>query len=192
MDVLVSIKSKWWKKIRSGEKTIEVRRNFPTQLKPPFKVVWYETGGVGIVGESICDCIHMSLSHKEYEGIPKGSCLTPEELESYGKGDPLFGWRVIETMAYDTPVPLWIRPPQSWQYLEMGWTSVKDGLPARGVIDPVSNDYIDLICEVALATKKRRIMKYDHDGRWVYLGSDFTSRVIAWMPMPLPYCEKKG
>lgn len=42
--VLISIRPKWVKKILTGEKTLEVRRNRP-KLEAPFKVYIYCTNG---------------------------------------------------------------------------------------------------------------------------------------------------
>lgn len=49
--VLISIHSKWVEKIASGEKVLEIRKNFP-RLEPPFRCYVYETkrgGGRGAV-----------------------------------------------------------------------------------------------------------------------------------------------
>ena len=190
--VLVSIKSKWWEKIRSGEKTVEVRKSCPFKVKLPFRILWYETGGVGIVGESVCEEIIMRHEHS-YDSLTEGSCLALEDIKLYGKGKALFGWCVSKTITYDVPVPLWIRPPQSWQYLTLGWVSAKDRLPLKGVTDPLTNDYVDFICTLDFGKGRiRRLARYDSAGRWVFWGSDYTENVIAWMPMPLPYHQERG
>lgn len=41
--ILMSIRPEWCKKIFDGEKTIEVRKNSPLQVKPPFEVLVYQT-----------------------------------------------------------------------------------------------------------------------------------------------------
>ena len=51
--VLISIKEKWWKKILSGEKELEIRKNRPKGIEYPFRVVCYVTGR-GIMGAFTC------------------------------------------------------------------------------------------------------------------------------------------
>lgn len=41
--VLISIKPRWCEMIFNGKKTIEVRRNYPLQVNPPFAVLVYQT-----------------------------------------------------------------------------------------------------------------------------------------------------
>lgn len=52
--VLISIKEKWWKKILSGEKELEIRKNRPKGIEYPFRAVCYVTGR-GIMGAFTCD-----------------------------------------------------------------------------------------------------------------------------------------
>jgi predicted transcriptional regulator len=115
-EVLVSIKQKWWDKIRAGEKTIECRMSKPKDIPYPFKIIWYVTGGVGIVGESICDGIWEAKNSSEYDRLVDGSCLTRFDLMEYGCGRPVYGWRIASTKEYDEIIPLDGRPPQSWKY----------------------------------------------------------------------------
>lgn len=191
MYVLVSIKSKWWEKIRSGEKTFEIRTNFPHKVGWPFRILWYETGGVGIVGESTCDMIIIRCA--PYKDLAKESCLTSEELKEYGRGKDLYGWHISKTIAYKTPIPLWVRPPQSWQYLTMDWVSVKDRLPLKGIKNPITNGYMLFICDLEMCGKRiQYALMYDADGHWISQNADYTEDVLAWRPMPLPYCEEKG
>ena len=129
MDIIIaSIKPKWWGKVKSGEKLLEIRKTMPTKVSFPFKVIWYETGNIGIVGESICpDIIWDQL---DYMPLVSGSCLTQPELWKYAggcegtAGSILFGWRLEDTIEYGNPIPLseygLKRPPQSWQYYSIG------------------------------------------------------------------------
>lgn len=115
-EVLVSIKGKWWRKIRTGEKTIECRKSMPKGISYPFKIIWYATGGVGIVGESICDEIREAKNSSEYESLVLGSCLTRFDIMEYGGGRPVYGWHIASTTEYNQIIPLNERPPQSWKY----------------------------------------------------------------------------
>lgn len=55
--VMISIRPEWCRKIISGEKTVEVRKNKPT-LKTPFKCYIYCTAGTGK------NTLNIPISHK--------------------------------------------------------------------------------------------------------------------------------
>lgn len=127
--VIMSIHPEWWEKIKSGEKTLEIRKSRPQKITYPFKIIWYVTGGVGIVGESICP--EIIWDQLDYMPLVKGSCLTQPELWKYAGGcngtadDILYGWRLERTIEYpERPATLYEyglkRPPQSWQYYFIG------------------------------------------------------------------------
>ena len=97
--VLISIKEKWWKKILSGEKELEIRKNRPKGIEYPFRVVCYVTGR-GIMGAFTCDYIKKTNDYKE---LSERSGLEPGELFEYANGKTdtcLYGWHVKE----ETPV----------------------------------------------------------------------------------------
>lgn len=49
--IIASIHPEWWKKIKTGEKWIEVRKSIPLRIgRMPFRIIWYVTGGVGVSG----------------------------------------------------------------------------------------------------------------------------------------------
>lgn len=52
--VLLSLHPKWWTKMLTGEKVIEVRKSKPLDIEPneKVKVIVYVTGNVGVVGGS--------------------------------------------------------------------------------------------------------------------------------------------
>ena len=118
--VLLSIKKEWWEKIKSGEKTYEIRKTKPKNIVYPFRVICYITGGVGVVGEFDCDgTIKTSL----YKSLANKSCLTEQEISNYAKGGNIYGWHVKDgtVSSYGTPIPLNFfginKAPQSWQYM---------------------------------------------------------------------------
>ena len=106
--VLISIQPKWCELIASGNKTVEVRKNFPN-LKPPFKVYIYETKGKKrwysqpdpipyyegkgkVIGEFVCDKIdkhspHSLIVKEDRERATAGSCLTAKEIRDYVRGN---------------------------------------------------------------------------------------------------------
>lgn len=124
--VLISIKEKWWKKILSGEKELEIRKNRPKGIEYPFRVVCYVTGR-GIMGAFICDYIKKTNDYKE---LSERSGLEPGELFEYanganGKTDTcLYGWHVQEgtpvefDQAFKIDTAGVTRPPQSWCYIQ--------------------------------------------------------------------------
>lgn len=123
--VLISIKEKWWKKILSGEKELEIRKNRPKGIEYPFRVVCYVTGR-GIMGAFTCDYIKKTNDYKE---LSERSGLEPGELFEYanganGKTDTcLYGWHVKEgtpvefDQAFKIDTAGVVRPPQSWCYI---------------------------------------------------------------------------
>lgn len=124
--VLISIKEKWWKKILSGEKELEIRKNRPKGIEYPFRVVCYVTGR-GIMGAFTCDYIKKTNDYKE---LSECSGLEPGELFEYanganGKTDTcLYGWHVQKgtpvefDQAFKIDTAGVTRPPQSWCYIQ--------------------------------------------------------------------------
>lgn len=125
--VLISIKPKWCELIASGEKTIEVRKTAP-KMPLPFKCYIYctksrkpyesfgvnnkpvECGGY-VIGEFECKDVRNYC--KDPYGLPeyfisdlKATCLTMEDLWSYGKGKELYGWHISDLVIYEQPKQL--------------------------------------------------------------------------------------
>lgn len=122
-EVLLSLHSEYWDLIKSGEKTLEVRKKSPQQISFPFRVIVYVTSGIGVVGKFDCDRIIHSKENMPAI-LANGSCLTESELLYYSRGRALCGWHVQEgsVCEYETPIPLEMatgfkRPPQSWCYM---------------------------------------------------------------------------
>lgn len=129
--ILLSLHPKWWEKMLSGEKLIEVRKTAPSNTYEDYRVLIYVTGGVGVVGEFICNHFwRMKLNPSRSAmkeafswDIAAQACLTWDEIYEYGGGAGrlLWGWQVTHLKAYDKPKSLseygLTRPPQSWRYL---------------------------------------------------------------------------
>jgi len=120
-EILHSIHPEYWDLIKSGKKTLEIRKVKPQNVFYPFRVIVYVTGGIGVVGKFDCDEIRQTIRPAH---LVEGSCLTEEELNHYSRGRALCGWHVQEgsVVEYETPIPLEVatglkRPPQSWCYL---------------------------------------------------------------------------
>ena len=123
-EILLSLKPKYWDLIKSGKKTMEIRKSAPENIFKPFRVIVYVTEGTGVVGKFDCDSIMRTIRP---EMLVEGSCLTLEELEKYAGGKSLCGWHVMDNsvVEYETPIPLeratgFHHPPQSWRYLSRG------------------------------------------------------------------------
>lgn len=124
-DVIIPIRPKYVAKIRSGEKTIELRKSFPTACKPPFKVYIYETlggqhnvkerGCGAVVGEFTCTgaTVMNNFMHKYFiDGLTVGQeeldkiCIDYDTLMFYGREMQLFLWHIENPIFYEKPVPL--------------------------------------------------------------------------------------
>lgn len=126
--VLISIHPKFCELIAIGKKTIEVRKTAPKE-KEPFKVYIYQTKKKWIyklleklglyrgkvIGEFVCDRIdkikplyefYREIGYNLNDDQQAETCLTRDELKSYGKGKPLYGWHISDLKIYDTPKEL--------------------------------------------------------------------------------------
>lgn len=123
--VLMSMKSKWWEKILSGEKSLEIRKTAPEggagEPEPwPLLVLVYVSGTGGVQGQFWCNgWVRTNLLSYFVER----SCVPLHDLEEYAGGKSLCGWIVKDPEKYDEPSPLaefgLSRPPMSWQYVEI-------------------------------------------------------------------------
>jgi len=120
-EVLLSLHPQYWELIKSGQKTLEIRKTKPQGMFLPFRVIVYCTGGIGVVGKFDCDVLRQTI---DIPSLTEGSCLTLDELLAYADGKPLCAWHIQENsvVEYECPIPLeratgLERPPQSWQYL---------------------------------------------------------------------------
>lgn len=114
--IILSLHPEWWAKMLSREKTLEIRKTAPHPVYFPLRVVVYLTAPVcAVVGEFICRSAEPT---DDYEKLAREGCITPEQLQKYGKGHKLRAWEVLQPTAYDTPKKIqdfgFKRPPQSW------------------------------------------------------------------------------
>lgn len=121
--IMISIQPKWVEKILNLEKKAEIRKTVP---KAPFPLhcFIYETGGVGVVAEFICDGITQAKGPYIDKEFLTDTCLTVEEAREYAGDDQLFKWRIRSLISYGQPKKLrdfgLEQPPQSWCYLKDG------------------------------------------------------------------------
>lgn len=98
MDIILSIKPSYAKKILSGEKTYELRRVVPARNIET--VYLYETAPVQMVtGKFTVKAIHYNIPlARLWEMVRKGCCLTAEEFYKYF--DTLFCGNAIEISEF--------------------------------------------------------------------------------------------
>ena len=116
--IVLSIHFKWFQKIVTGEKTIELRKTIPHEGMP-FKVIMLVTGYGAILGEFICRGYE---THKDLSMFVKESCVSESEIRKYAAGNEVYGWKISDVKVYKGKIisnkSLGIkRSPQSWQYL---------------------------------------------------------------------------
>ena len=145
MNILMSIKPEWCKRIIYGEKTIEVRKTKPEQISVPFKVYVYATfGGENwfsfgkqksghVIGVFTCDRIERyDIPYPAYQKemdqeLKEKSGLTYMQLHRYADQQGyVYGWHIRDFENWDTPLSVhefidskgnaFKRPPQSWAY----------------------------------------------------------------------------
>ena len=120
-EVLLTLDPKNWELIKSGAKTIEIRKTTPQIVHMPFRVIVYLTGTGNVVGKFDCDTLISTIRPTLFID---GSCMSIDELFHYARGRKLCGWHVKpgSVVEYETPIPLEYateikHPPASWQYL---------------------------------------------------------------------------
>lgn len=121
--VILSMYPQFWKMIATGIKTIELRTTKP-KCKTPFKVYVYVTGGIGIVGEFMCNDVQEINSMKDCLKYEKQSSVSASSIFSYsncGKRK-IYAWSISDVKAYQNIINIsefgLKRAPQTWRYIE--------------------------------------------------------------------------
>lgn len=117
MDVLLSIKPRWIEKIRSGEKTVELRKTWPKWFAGG-RVYAYETSPTKrIVGWMEVDSLVRAEPQELWEVVGQQSCVDKEAFDEYYKGKGVGCGICIKEFHPIQPLPIGIVakcPPQSW------------------------------------------------------------------------------
>lgn len=117
MDVLMSIRPKWVEKIRSGEKTVELRKTW-SKLFTDGRVYIYETAPTKkIVGWMKLDSLVRAEPQELWEAVGKRSCVDKKDFDEYYNGKHIGYGLCIKEFHPITPLPIGIVakvPPQSW------------------------------------------------------------------------------
>ena len=123
IDVLLSIRPVWCRKIFRHEKLVELRKSSP-RIAAPFRVYLYETkeGRGAVVGECTCWFVEKAVQRSYSPVILESSCLSFEQINEYGKGKTVYGWYLAKVTEYKDLRPLSDfgvqRAPQSWCYVK--------------------------------------------------------------------------
>lgn len=144
--VVLSINPEWCDLIRSGQKTLEIRKNRP-RMPTPFKCYIYQTGEYvsaydlspwagkympgAIIGEFICDTIdRFAIPYPAYFGeVGEGvkdilvkACLPMLRAHDYLGHRDGYAWHISDLKIYETPKKLeecgLEYAPMSWRYAE--------------------------------------------------------------------------
>lgn len=125
--VLISIQPEWCMKIFNYEKTIEIRKHFPQNIKLPFQVFVYETlgkhkgcgrcvdvhcpirsldgcyeGGGAIIGSFVCDKIlNLPCETTQPNWLKEKTCLSDEQYMNYLGHKDGYGWHVTEPKLFE-------------------------------------------------------------------------------------------
>ena len=149
--ILMSINPYWWNLIKSGEKTIEIRKSKPiVKDDEPFKCFIYETEkgfGVGaVVGEFICKkCVLLDYDsiaggywgNGDFKYVDyyddqlksfKNSRMTKDELMYYSHGRRIYGWFISELKVYADKV---MGADENVQTINIMWQRNAHKLPAH-------------------------------------------------------------
>ena len=124
IDVIISIRPEWWRKILIGRKNVELRKSYPTRfcfLDTPefsrFTAAVHVSGTPGISG-----FIHFYEITTCKSRMIAGCGMTEAEFDDYSNGLTVFGWCLDRVWKPAQPESLEAygldRPPQSWCYVK--------------------------------------------------------------------------
>lgn len=124
--VLLSIQPVWCSKIVLKEKTVEVRKTKPEDVKPPFKCYIYCTKerskmgwlrivpGKGwqrldgtVIGEFVCDKIwELAPICRATDDVEEMACMDRDRIVHYLNKCHGWAWHISDLKIYDQPRPL--------------------------------------------------------------------------------------
>ena len=130
--IIATIKAHYLSDIRTGKKTLEIRKTAP---EPPFRVLCCESKSGGqIKAEFICDTVlpivvfqNGSIQHWEYYHLDRARLGYEDMAEYIGYGKSGHAWHISEMIDYCSTKYQCVRninefglkrPPLSWQYLK--------------------------------------------------------------------------
>lgn len=118
--ILISIRKKWWDKIVSREKKIELRKTEPKQLSGTTICYVYVPEEKSVRGQFILQGV---ASVQPGEILEQNSCVSVEQQVKYKGDGELFGWLVAFPIQYERKLDLQKfgvkKAPQSWKYCDV-------------------------------------------------------------------------
>lgn len=134
--VMISIRPEYIRRIRSGEKTVELRKTLPRFIQP-YTIYFYCTKNGAepsddagkVIGEARATLHMWAVEHPDrfaahpllYRKTLRSAAVTDEEAIAYANGHDVFGILFDSVRIYETPRELSEfgirRPPQSWCYV---------------------------------------------------------------------------
>ena len=104
-DILLTTHEDFWELIKSGKKTIEIKKRKPINIFYPFRVIVYVPGMKGVVGEFKVDSIVKTIRPEE---LIEGSCMTLKQIIFHADGKSVCGWHIKEgsVVEYENPFSL--------------------------------------------------------------------------------------
>jgi len=124
-NVIISIKPEYALKIISGEKTIELRRKFPTEDVEGGIALIYATSPIQqIIGYTIITKVKRLSIHRLWKTCSKRACVSKEFFHSYFDGlDQGFALEMSEPIKLKQPIDIrrmeeefLVSAPQSFRY----------------------------------------------------------------------------
>ena len=129
--IIMTIKPCYLNAIRTGEKTVEIRKTAP---KPPFRVLCCESGSGGqIKAEFVCNYVlpvivfeNGTIQHWNCYNLERAQITYEEMVRHIGHGKVGYAWQITNVIDYCSTKGHRVRniseygikrPPQSWQYL---------------------------------------------------------------------------
>ena len=124
--VILTIKPHHLHNIRTGRKTIELRKTRPTFT--PFLVLCCESGSGGqIKAQFWCDSVRAISPMIETKAIANEACVRDDELKTYAGGKTIYAWKVSDVVDWTREKGYRIKNirdfglnhvPQSWCYVK--------------------------------------------------------------------------
>ena len=122
MTIMISVPSDDAKAIFEGEKTWELRKVYPNQIKLPSSVMVYAPKPVGCVLGFFATTKIVAWTAKEWIDYGEQLCWTQEQIADYLQGKVGYGINIvnprrIEPIPLEKLIKLGIKPPQLYTYL---------------------------------------------------------------------------
>ena len=123
MDIILSVRSKYLRRIYAGTKSIEIRKQVPRQLNPNDIVWFYESGARAITGIGRYQGAKIIAPQKALEEYRNQMDVTDKEFWNY-VGDAveivLLRFKWVAYLGNEVPLSSFglERPPQSYCYVE--------------------------------------------------------------------------